>query len=80
VVTGIELSIIAAVVVGGTSVMGGQGSTLGAIVGAVVIGVILNGMALLAVPGTFQDAVLGAAILLAISMDVVRRKLVSGLT
>lgn len=73
--TGLELQVIAAVVIGGTSISGGRGSTLAALTGAVLIGVILNGMVLLGIPGVWQDAVLGALILLAVSTDVLRRKL-----
>lgn len=72
--TGLELQVIAAVVIGGTSISGGRGSTLAALTGAVLIGVILNGLILLGVPGIWQDAVLGALILLAVATDVLRRR------
>lgn len=72
---GLELEVIAAVVIGGTSISGGRGSPLAALTGAVLTGVILNGMVLLGIPGVWQDAVLGALILLAVSTDVLRRKL-----
>src|ERR687898_925078 len=49
--TGLELQVVAAVVIGGTSISGGRGSTLAALTGAVLIGVILNGLILLGVPG-----------------------------
>jgi ribose/xylose/arabinose/galactoside ABC-type transport system permease subunit len=74
--TGLELQVVAAVVIGGTSISGGRGSTLAALTGAVLIGVILNGLILLGVPGIWQQAVLGALILLAVATDVVRRRLV----
>lgn len=74
--TGLELQVIAAVVIGGTSISGGRGSSLAALTGAVLIGVILNGLILLGIPGIWQDAVLGALILLAVATDVVRRRLV----
>ncbi len=73
--TGLELQVVAAVVIGGTSISGGRGSTLAALTGAVLIGVILNGLILLGVPGIWQDAVLGALILLAVATDVLRRRL-----
>jgi len=73
---GLELQVVAAVVIGGTSISGGRGSALAALTGAVLIGVILNGLILLGVPGIWQDAVLGALILLAVTTDVVRRRLV----
>ncbi|CAA9456872.1 MAG: Predicted L-rhamnose ABC transporter, transmembrane component 2 [uncultured Rubrobacteraceae bacterium] len=73
--TGLELQVVAAVVIGGTSISGGRGSTLAALTGAVLIGVILNGLILVGVPGIWQDAVLGALILLAVTTDVLRRRL-----
>lgn len=76
--SGLELQVIAAVVIGGTSIAGGRGSTLAALIGAVLIGVILNGMILVGVPGVWQDAVLGALILLAVTVDVIRRRLLGG--
>ncbi|HET6507967.1 MAG TPA: ATP-binding cassette domain-containing protein [Baekduia sp.] len=76
VATGLELQIIAAAVVGGTSPMGGRGSNVSPFVGALLIGLIYSGLALLAVPGTLQDLVFGAVILIAISVDVVRRHIV----
>jgi ribose/xylose/arabinose/galactoside ABC-type transport system permease subunit len=74
--TGLELQAVAAVVIGGTSISGGRGSSLAALTGAVLIGVILNGLVLLGVPGIWQQAVLGALILLAVATDVLRRRLV----
>jgi ribose/xylose/arabinose/galactoside ABC-type transport system permease subunit len=73
---GLELQVVAAVVIGGTSISGGRGSSLAALTGAVLIGVILNGLILLGVPGIWQDAVLGALILLAVATDVLRRRLI----
>ena len=73
---GLELQVVAAVVIGGTSISGGRGSALAALTGAVLIGVILNGLILLGVPSIWQDAVLGSLILLAVTTDVVRRRLV----
>ena len=74
--TGLELQVVAAVVIGGTSISGGRGSSLAALTGAVLIGVILNGLILIGVPGIWQQAVLGALILLAVATDVLRRRLV----
>lgn len=73
--TGFELQVIAAVVIGGTSIKGGWGSTLAPLVGATLIGVILDAMAILKIAGVYQDLVLGAIILLAISSDVLRRRI-----
>ena len=71
---GLELQVVAAVVIGGTSIAGGRGSPLAALTGAVLIGVILNGMILVGVPGLWQSAVLGALILLAVCTDALRRR------
>jgi ribose/xylose/arabinose/galactoside ABC-type transport system permease subunit len=72
--TAFELQVIAAVVVGGTSITGGRGSTIAPIIGATVIGVILNALALQGVAGTWQAFILGVLILLAISAEPLRRR------
>jgi len=74
---GLELQVIAAVVIGGTSIAGGRGSPLAAVIGAVLIGVFLNGLVLLNVPGVWQNVVVGGLILLAIATDALRRQLVA---
>lgn len=75
--SGFELQVIAAVVIGGTSIIGGKGSIYAPLIGAVLIGTIMNAMTILGVPGTFTDLTLGAVILLAILTDFLRRKLVT---
>jgi rhamnose transport system ATP-binding protein len=75
--TGFELRVIAAVVLGGTSISGGRGSALAPIVGAIFVGVILNGMTLNRVPGTWEQLVVGFLILVAISFDSIRNRLLS---
>lgn len=75
---GLELEVIAAVVIGGTSIMGGKGSSAAPLIGAILIGVIVNAMAIAGIPGVLNDLVLGALILLAITTDVVRRRLTKG--
>ena len=70
--TGFELQAIAAVVLGGTSITGGRGSTFAPVIGALLVGVILNALTLNSVPGTFEQLVLGSLILAAISIDAVR--------
>jgi ribose/xylose/arabinose/galactoside ABC-type transport system permease subunit len=74
----LELQVVAAVVIGGTSIAGGRGSAVAALVGAILIGVFLNGLVLLKVPGVWQNVVLGGLILLAVSTDAVRRRIVEG--
>ena len=64
-----ELYVIAAVVVGGTSLSGGEGKILGTLIGAFVIAVIQNGMNLLGLTSWDQQIVLGAVIVLAVLLD-----------
>ncbi len=71
---GYELMVIAAVVVGGTSLAGGQGSLLGTLVGALLIAVINNGMNLLGIDPFAQKIVLGCVILLAVLLDRLRQR------
>jgi ribose transport system permease protein len=69
-----ELYVIAAVVVGGTSLSGGEGRIFGTLVGAFIIAVIRNGMNLVGVESYTQKVVLGVVILLAVMMDMVKRR------
>jgi len=71
---GYELQSIAAVVVGGTSLMGGRGSIGGTFVGALLIGVLYNIMNLLNVQSYAQEVVLGAVILIAVLLDQLRKQ------
>ena len=66
---GAELDAIAAVVLGGTSLSGGQGGVGGTIIGALIIGVLNNGLNLLNVSPFYQLIAKGAVILLAILLD-----------
>jgi ribose transport system permease protein len=68
-----ELTVIAAVVVGGTSLMGGQGKVFGTLIGAFIIAVIKNGMNQVNVSSFAQDFVLGAVILGAVIADQWRK-------
>jgi ribose transport system permease protein len=72
--TGYELQAIAAVVVGGTSLMGGRGSIVGTFFGALLIGVLYNVMNLLHVESYTQLIVLGAVVLLAVVLDQLRKQ------
>jgi len=67
--TGFELDAIAAVVLGGTSLSGGEGSIVGTIIGALIIGVLNNGLNLMNVNPFYQSIVKGAVILLAVLLD-----------
>ena len=70
-----ELFVIAAVVVGGTSLSGGKGKIFGTLVGAFIIAVIQNGMNLTGVESYTQKVVLGAVILAAVLLDRLRKPL-----
>lgn len=69
-----ELDAIAAVVIGGTSLSGGQGSLTGTLTGALLIGVINNGLDLLGVSSYFQQVIKGAIIVIAVLLDSFRKK------
>jgi len=65
----VELKVIAAVVVGGTSLAGGQGRILGTLIGAFIIAVINNGMNLTGVESHMQKVIYGSVILVAVLID-----------
>ena len=67
--TGYELTVIASVVIGGTSLFGGSGSIFGTVVGAILIGVLLNGLVLLNVSSYIQQIIIGVIIVLAVAFD-----------
>jgi ribose transport system substrate-binding protein len=72
--TGYELDIIAAAVIGGTSLFGGKGSILGVLLGAAFMQVLRNGLVLLGFPAYWQEAAMGAMILVAILLDYWQRE------
>jgi ribose transport system permease protein len=69
-----EMSVVAAVVVGGTSIAGGEGKVLGTLIGAFIIAVIQNGMNLLGIQTYTQMVVLGAVIVWAVVLDRVKKR------
>lgn len=71
---GYELDAIAAVVIGGTSLRGGEGTILGTIIGAFIISVLANGLRILSVPQEWQMVVTGAIVVLAVYADIIRRR------
>lgn len=71
---GYELDAIAAVVIGGTSLSGGEGSILGTIIGAFIISTLTNGLRILSVPQEWQMVVTGAIVVLAVYLDILRRR------
>jgi len=71
---GYEVDVVAAAVIGGTSLFGGVGSTLGVLLGAAVTQMLYNGLVLLGYPSYWQTAAIGAMILLVILLDYWRRR------
>jgi len=71
-----ELYVIAAVVVGGTSLAGGEGKITGTLIGALILAVIQNGMNLLGFDSNTQKCILGGVLLLAILLDGSRLKII----
>jgi ribose transport system permease protein len=71
---GYELDAIAAAVIGGTSLSGGEGSILGTVIGAFIISTLTNGLRILSVPQEWQTVVTGGIVILAVYLDIVRRR------
>lgn len=71
---GYELQAIAAVVIGGTSLVGGKGSIIGTVIGALIISVINNGLRIMSIPQEWQNVILGAVILAAVYADMARKR------
>ncbi|WP_395686275.1 ABC transporter permease [Aestuariivirga sp.] len=67
--TGYELTVIASVVIGGTSLFGGTGSIFGTVIGTLLIGVLLNGLVLMNVNSYVQQIIIGVIIVLAVAFD-----------
>lgn len=71
---GYELDAIAATVIGGTSMTGGEGKIFGTLIGALIIGVLRNGLNLLNVSSYIQQVVIGLVIIVAVLSDTIRDK------
>jgi ribose transport system permease protein len=71
---GYELDVIAAAVVGGTSLMGGEGTILGGLIGALVMQVLRNGLVLVGISAYWLQAVQGLVIVTAIMLDQLRKR------
>ena len=72
---GYELPAIAAVVIGGGSLRGGEGSVVGTLIGAFIMGLLSNGCDLLGIQPFVQQATIGAVIILAVSVDELRKRI-----
>ncbi|MBF9036187.1 ABC transporter permease [Rhodobacterales bacterium HKCCE2091] len=66
---GLELDVIAAVVVGGASLSGGVGTVLGTVLGVLIIGVLRNGLVLMGVSPFMQEVMIGLVIIVAVAID-----------
>ena len=77
---GLELDVIAAAVIGGASLFGGQGTIIGTLIGAFLIALIRNGSVLLDINSFYQDVIIGAVIWLAVAWDQFRRRRISSLS
>ncbi|OHD72610.1 MAG: hypothetical protein A2177_02380 [Spirochaetes bacterium RBG_13_68_11] len=71
--TGMEMKVIASVIIGGVSLFGGEGSILGTLVGSMFLVVLDNGMIMAHISGYWQQAVVGLIIIIAIVIDLLRR-------
>lgn len=69
-----EMEAIAAAVLGGNSVMGGEGTIIGAVMGAIVVAIVRNAMVLLEISTYYQQIVTGAVILIAVIIDIMRKE------
>jgi ribose transport system permease protein len=74
---GYELPVIAACAIGGTSLMGGEGTILGTLMGAALMGILQNGMVLVGIDTYAQQAVTGAVIVIAVTLDQWRQRRVA---
>jgi ribose transport system permease protein len=72
--SGMELDIIAAVVIGGGSLAGGEGSIMGSLVGALIMTTVANGCTKMELPNWVQEIVAGAIIVIAVSLDRFRHR------
>jgi ribose transport system permease protein len=75
---GYDLDVIAATVIGGTSLSGGEGNMLGTLIGALIMCVLRNGLNLLNISSYWQQVTIGLVISLAVAMDLIRKKRIEG--
>lgn len=72
--SGKELAVIAAVVIGGTSIMGGRGSVLGTILGALLVQTVASGVTQLGWPSDLSDLFVGVFVIIAVGADLLRER------
>ena len=71
---GVELTVLGAVILGGTGLLGGYGTVIGTLLGVILLGMLSSGLSLLGVEAYWQEISKGLALLLAVVIDEVRRK------
>ena len=69
-----ELDAIAATVIGGTSLVGGEGRVFGTLIGALIMGVLRNGLNLLGVSSFLQQTIIGSVIIIAVLIDMTLKR------
>ena len=72
--TGLEFTVIAAVILGGTSLSGGKGSLLGTLLGVLILRTLDNGLILTGVSSYFQEVARGVVLLLTVGLDQLRQR------
>ncbi|KRB54495.1 sugar ABC transporter permease [Rhizobium sp. Root708] len=75
---GLELAVVTAVILGGTSLKGGTGTMFGTVIGLLIVGVLNNGLTLMNINSSWQQAAAGFLLILAVSFDQLRQRLVGG--
>jgi ribose transport system permease protein len=71
---GFEFDVIVATILGSTSPAGGEGTIIGMVVGAIIVGVLNNGLNLLGVPSFWQTVAKGIVLVLAVALDATLRR------
>ncbi|WBU60586.1 ABC transporter permease [Paracoccus albus] len=74
---GLELAVVTAIILGGTSLKGGIGSMFGTILGLLIVGVLNNGMTLMNINSTWQQVAAGILLILAVSFDQLRQRFIA---
>ena len=72
--TGMEFDVITAVVLGGTSMSGGKGTIVGALIGAILIGTLENGMVMMNINSYWQDVISGIVLVIAVVFDIIKNR------
>jgi ribose transport system permease protein len=73
--TGLEFTVVTAVILGGTSLAGGKGNLIGTFVGIVILRTLSNGLTVTEVSSSYQDVAFGAALIIAVGLDQIRLKI-----